>query len=257
MQMLLKLIQLVINGAKKQMKKIPFLGFASLVLISAAAPYSRAASVLFDSTLFRVQNSAGTRYTNTSDFGAALGYFTGSFVPTVSNSSQWLNNFVGVVGYHKDAGGGFNTVSAAITVIPVDGPSNDPDFGVYDYIATVAASQGGPLVSPSTTIGMNLAEGRQFSLIIWNSAKAATLSTATEAGIFTNASWTITNQFDVASPELTDINLSPSGMSASVGLVNTAAGSRFFQLAVIPEPTTSSLLLGGFLFSLVTRRRRN
>jgi hypothetical protein len=228
-----------------------------LVLLVVGAPSSKAASVLFDSTLFRVQNSTGTRYTNSSDFGAAIGYFTGSFVPTTNNYAQWLNNFVGVVGYHKDAGGGFNTVSGAITVIPVDGPANDPDFGVYDYLATVAASQGGPLVAPSTIAGMTLTEGRQFSLILWNAAKATTLGSATEAGIFTNSSWVISNQFDVAAPELTDINLSPSGMTASIGLVNTTVGNRFFQLAVIPEPSTSAFLAFSFAALLAYRRKKN
>ena len=228
--------------------------WSSLLLIFPQP--SNSASVLFDSTLFRVQSSSGVRYTNSSDFGAAIGYFTGSFTPTTSNYTQWLNNFVGVVGYHKDAGGGFNTVSAAITVIPVVGPLNDPDFGTYDYSATIASSQGGPLVSPSTTVGMALAENRQLSLILWNAAKAATLGSATEAGIFTNSSWVITTQFDVAAPELVDLNLSPSGMTSSIGLVNTTAGNRFFQLAVIPEPSVASLTVSGFAVLLGLRRRK-
>lgn len=217
---------------------------------------ARAASVLFDSSLFRVQSSAGTRLTNTSDFGAALGYFTGSFTPTASNYTQWFNNFVGVVGYHKDAGGALNTVSAAITVIPVAGPSNDPDLNVYDYAATVASSQGGPLVTPSTALGMTLAEGRQFSLVIWNDAKAATLGSATEAGIFTNSTWVISNQFDVASPELVDLILGPSGMTSTLGLVSTTSGDRYFQLAVIPEPSSMSLVIMGLASALAFRRKR-
>lgn len=237
---------------KKNLAKLTILG----VLVLTSSQPAKAASVLFDSTLFRVQSSTGVRYTNSSDFGAAIGYFTGSFAPTTNNYAQWLNNFVGVVGYHKDAGGGFNTVSAAITVIPVDGPLNDPDFGVYDSLATVASSQGGPLVSPSTTSGMTLAENRQLSMILWNGPKGATLGSATEAGIFTNSSWVITTQFDVAAPELVDINLGPSGMTSTIGLVSTTSGNRFFQLAVIPEPSTFSLIASGLIVTFGCRRWR-
>lgn len=221
----------------------------------ALSSMGQAASLFFDSTLFRVQSSTGVRLTNSSDFGAALGYFTGSFTPTTNNFSQWLNNFVGVAGYHKDAGSSLNTVSASITVIPSPGPLNDPEFGTNDYLATVASSQGGPIIAPSTTLGMTLAENRQFSLILWNAAKGATLGAATEAGIFTNPSWTITTQFDVGSPELVDVNFSPSGMVATLGLVNTAAGNRFFELAVIPEPSTMSLLAMGLASVLALRRK--
>lgn len=249
-------IRLAINFMKKT-KHFCRLALGALFVGSLVFPWeSRAASVLFDSTLFRVQSSAGTRLDNSSDFGAALGYFTGSFVPTASNYAQWFDNFVGVVGYHKDAGGGLNTVSAAITVITVAGPANEPDFSVFDYAATVASSQGGPLVTPSTTVGMSLAEGRQFSLIIWNAAKAASLGSATEAGIFTNTTWVINTQFDVASPELVDLNLSPSGMSSTLGLVSTTAGERYFQLAVIPEPSSMSLVIMGLASALAFRRKR-
>jgi hypothetical protein len=234
---------------------------ATLVLLGALShiQMTEAASVLFESSLFGIKNAAGTQLSNSTDNLVAIGYFANGFTATTANYDSWLSNFKGVGGYHKlttgtQGGGlGFNTVSAAITVTPVAGPGNEPDFGTYDYIATVGVSQGGARLGGLAT-GEALPEGKAFSLVIFN---AATIAAATQAGVFTGTSaWQITSQFDNSSPDLTDFTLPAASFTAVVGSSSTTSGDRFFQLATIPEPSSASLLALGVAGLVALRARR-
>jgi hypothetical protein len=213
-----------------------------------------AASVLFDTSLFAVRDKDGVTLVNSTPFYAAYGWFTGGFAPTLANYSSWMSNFKGASGYHQTAGGGLNTVSASITLIPVSGPGNDPDFGVYVNDATVASSQGGTLLNLS--VGETLPRNQQFSVILWN---ATDPGSATQAAILTNnsgPSWRITTQFDVAAPELVDVLASPSGMVSTFGTSDTTAGNRFIQMALVPEPSTGALMMVGAAGLVALRRLR-
>jgi len=234
---------------------------ATLVLLGALSniQMTEAASVLFESSLFGIKNAAGTQLSNSTDNLVAIGYFATGFTATTANYDNWLSNFKGVGGYHKlttgtQTGGlGFNTVSAAITVTPVAGPENEPDFGTFDFTATVGVSQGGARLG-GLAIGEALPEGKAFSLVIFN---AATSAAATQAGVFTGTSaWAITTQFDNSSPDLTDFSLPAASFTAVVGSSSTTSGDRFFQLATIPEPSSASLLALGVAGLVALRARR-
>lgn len=226
---------------------------SSIAAIVLAVANSQAASVLFDTSLFAVRDSNGTTLLNSTPYYAAYGWFTGGFNPTLANYSSWLTNFKGASGYHQTAGSGLNTISASITLIPVSGPGDDPDFGVYVNDVTVASSQGGSLLN--LAIGETLPRNQQFSLIIWN---AVNPGSATEAAIVTNAgaSWKITTQFDVAAPELVDVLASGSGLTSTYGTSSTASGNRYIQMGVVPEPSTASLMLLGSVGLVALRRLR-
>jgi len=235
--------------------------FASLMLVGILSQLqqTQAASVLFESSAFGIKNATGTQLSNSTDNLVAIGYFVDGFTATTANYNSWLSNFKGVAGYHKlttgtQTGGlGYNTVSAAITVTPVAGPGNDPDFGAYDYNPTVGGSQGGALLG-GLSVGDLLPESKSFSLVIFN---AATSAAATQAGVFTGTSaWQITTQFDVALPDLTDFNLPATSFSAVVGSSSTTSGNRFFQLSAIPEPSSASLLALGVAGLVALRARR-
>ena len=218
------------------------------------AANSQAASVLFDTSLFAVRDSTGTTLLNSTPYYAAYGWFTGGFAPTLANYSSWMSNFKGVSGYHQSAGGGLNTVSASITLIPVAGPGNDPDFGTYEYNGTVALSQGGSLLN--LNVGDTVPRNQQFSVILWN---AINPGAATEAAIVTNntgATWRITTQFDVAAPELVDVLASPSGLVSTFGTSSTTSGNRFIQMGVVPEPSTGALMMIGAVGLVALRRLR-
>ena len=188
------------------------------LLVVSAIGNTQAASVLFDTSLFAVRNSSGTTLVNSTPFYAAYGWFTGGFTPTLANYNSWLSNFKGASGYHQTAGGGLNTVSASITLIPVSGPGDDPDFGVYVNDATIASSQGGSLLN--LTVGEMLPRNQQFSVILWNAASTAA---ATEAAVLTNAgaSWRITTQFDVADSKSRASESADSWKSSIGGRVGT------------------------------------
>jgi len=232
-----------------------------LLGIMAQLSTTYAASIVFDQSLFGVKSAAGVQLTNSTDNLVAIGYFTDGFTASTSNYASWLSNFKGVTGYHKLAAGiqtggfGFNTVSAAITVAPTPGPLHDADFGPNDYLATVAVSQGGSLLG-GLAAGDVLPENKSFSLIIWN---ASTSTAATEAGVFIGTSaWQLatTNPFDVAEPNLAEFALPAASFTNGVGASSTTNGNRFFQLAVIPEPSSASLLALGVAGLVALRARR-
>jgi hypothetical protein len=212
-----------------------------------------AASVLFDTSLFAVRDKDGVTLVNSTPFYAAYGWFTGGFAPTLSNYNSWLSKFKGVSGYHQTAGSGLNTVSASITLIPVSGSGDDPDFGVYVNDSKVASSQGGSLIN--LNVGETLPRDQQFSVILWNAINSVS---ATQAAILTNsgASWRVTTQFDVAAPELVDVLASPAGMVSTFGTSSTASGNRFIQMALVPEPSTGALMMIGAAGLVALRRLR-
>jgi hypothetical protein len=230
-----------------------------LVGILSQIPSAKAASVFFDSSTFGIKNAAGTQLLNTADNLVAIGYFVDGFTATTANYNSWLSNFKGVAGYHKLTSGtqtggfGLNTVSAGITVIPVAGPDNSPEDGINDYKASVGSVQGGAFLG-GLQAGDLLPESKAFSLVIFN---AATSAAATQAGVFTGTSaWQITNQFDVAAPDLTDFSLPATSFTSVVGSSSVATGNRFFQLTVIPEPSSASLLALGMAGLVALRARR-
>jgi len=222
-------------------------------------PSAKAASVFYDSTTFGIKSATGTQLANSDDNLVAIGYFVDGFTATTANYGSWFSNFKGVAGYHKLGSGtqtggfGLNIVSAGITVIPTPGPDNAPEDGTYDYKASVGPVQGGALLG-GLAVGDLLPEGKSFSLVIFN---AATSAAATQVGVFTGTSaWQITNQFDVSAPDLTDFSLPATAFTAVVGSSSTVSGNRFFQLAVIPEPSSASLLALGVAGLVALRARR-
>ena len=248
---------------KMKINKMKILNATKLAFALALAQVAdtKAASVFFDSTTFSVRDSSGSQLLNTTDNKAAIGYFADGFTATAANYSQWLANFKGITGYTQkvatttNASLGNNQISAGITLLIENGPLFDPGEGSYDRIVKVSASQGGSFLglAPSELLRLD----KQFSLILWNSNN---IGTATQAGVFTSTAWNVpatgAGSFSTSSGDNLDMQFGASTLTSVVGTSSYVTGSRFVQLAAIPEPSSASLLAIGVAGLVALRARR-
>jgi len=199
---------------------------------------SRAALVIETSNL-GIRLSTGTELT---DATVALGYFTGGFTPTLSNYVDWSTNFLGV------------DISGATPTVKIGGNTGfyfkdfNPDLslslptGVNGVGEQYAALN--PVGARLYLIGVNLAV-----------TEPGTINGATEAFILTDATWTI--------PTFTISNLTPdtiltitSSTTAAIGQIDPFSGSNYIAtMAVIPEPSSMSLMVMGLASVLAFRRK--
>lgn len=176
-----------------------------------------------------------------------FGTFTGGFTPTVLNSSSWFSNFVGVNGYVTmlNASSNAGKLSASITG--------------GDAQAISSPVNGNTGVGTSST----LAQNAQLYAIIWNAPyvangsggntfyPTANGSNGLQAAVLTNASWImpLTSGTD---PSSTPYSLS-TGTTAVIGALDQI--NKGVTLAVIPEPSSLSLVCVG-LFGLLEAKRK-
>lgn len=172
-----------------------------------------------------------------SDFGANLrtssstvvtsvneirfGFFASGFTPTGANFGSWGANFTGVSGYFDGS-------------------------------------------TPEWSAGLNLGDNAlypintQLAVIAYNILDNANVATATQAAIFTNPSWVISSS---TGSDPTQFTFDLSGKVAptvAAGSTTALFGSIIggdVQMAVIPEPSSLSLL-GVGLFAFLARNRR-
>ena len=173
------------------------------------------------------------------------GTFTGGFTPTTANASSWFSNFVGVNGYVTVGGTSLGKLSASITG--------------GDLQAISSPVNGNSGVGTSATLPQNA----QLYAIIWNAAYVANGSggntfypttdgsNGLQAAVLTNASWImpLTGGTD---PTATNYSLS-AGTSAVIGALDLI--NKGVTLAVIPEPSSLSLV-GVGLFGLLAAKRK-
>lgn len=202
----------------------------SVLLVLGLPKNAGATSFILSDFNGTVSLSAGTQVTSVNEL--MFGFFANGFTPTVGNFAQWLPNFTGVSGYF-------------------DGSSPEWSAGIE--------------------IGDNALYpvGSQLSVIVYNilNINEANKASATQAAIITNPSWVITsasgtdlvpNYFDLAgSFKGYDTNSGAelarlTGTSSAV--VGILSGSSV-QMALIPEPSSLSLLVMGLASVMALRKR--
>lgn len=238
------------------MKRSLIIQTSVILTFITLSPVGKAAQFFVDRDTLQVRDSSGSQLTNTSDYLAAYGWFVGGFVPTLANYSSWMSNFKGVAGYHK-ASGLLNMISAGPFLNFNTGPLHDGEE-VIDYLPKLAPAAAGNVFVGIAAAGDLLPENQAFSLILWN---AASIAGATEAAVVTNtsATWKVqtpTSQFDVANPDLVDVNGTVT--STLTGTFGTAVGGTggYIQLGVVPEPSTGALMMIGAVGLVALRRLR-
>lgn len=202
-----------------------------IALLTFSLPQNtRATSFTLSDFNGTVSLSVGTQVTTVNEL--MFGFFAPSFTPSVVNFNQWLSNFTGVSGYFNGTG---PELSASIDI-------------------------GGNTVYPV---------GQQLSVIVYNilNSNEANKASATEAAIFTNPRWVIssalstdltTYYFDLTGSHQgydnlgAEINRATGTTSALVGIFSGSSAT----MAVIPEPSSMSLLIMGLASALAFRRKR-
>lgn len=175
-----------------------------------------------------------------------FGTFTGGFTPTVSNVASWFNNFVGINGFVTVGGGSLGRLSASITA------------GDLQAINAPVSSNTGVGADGSKSIAQN----SQMYAVLWNSGFVSNGSggnvfdpaaTGLQAAVLTNSNWIM--------PATTSLDLSTvtftlsAGTTALTGLGSVDLLNKGVTMAVIPEPSSLSLL-GFSLVALLAGRRR-
>lgn len=196
-----------------------------ILLIAALLVCARlsAVEINFTSPAFEVAKTSGGVVLDSS-FTFTLGSF-GSFVPTSSNTSDWLTNF---------------------TAVGVNGSATwDTDFTQFSKTATLANNNG---VFATTN-----------QAYIWG-YNTQTTGTGTEWILFTNTNWKFPTSTNILP---TSWDLSDSGTVAVVGTLNAPGSNTYFSLsaisgAAVPEPSTYAQIalgLGALGFFAYHRRK--
>ena len=182
-----------------------------------------------------------------------FGTFTGVFAPTLANSASWFSNFTGVNGYLglKNATSNEGRLADSITA----GNLN----AITDY---VVGNSGVDLTGTKT-----LAANSQLYAIIWNAPYVSNnsggstfypgnlpgaVSNGVQAAILTNTSW-IMPATTGSGTDITPFTLS-AGTTAVIGALDLA--NRGITMALIPEPSSASLLALGMAGLVALRIRR-
>lgn len=225
----------------------------ALTYMSASMGFS--ASLQIANTTYSVKGIGGVALPNPavgSGYGVALGYFTSSFTPTISNISSWFPNFVGYRGYWDNA----PNISVALTLKFIPGPLNDPDNGTFDNIPVGAANSSAINIVDNVS---QFIEGRPLKLVIWGDTWNTTSPSAAKGvGIFSNSGWVVPSVYDIESPDaLVNSLFINTSTIADIGLIdNSTTGLTPRTITLIPEPSSASLLLGGSALALALRRNR-
>jgi len=186
-----------------------------------------------------------------------FGTFTGGFAPTLINSASWFSNFTGVNGYLYSLNSGSNAGKLSFSFTGGDGN------------AISQAVQGNSGVNPSTqTTGLPvLSSGSQLYAIFWNAPYVSngaggstlgntfypgTASNGAQAAILTNTSWIMPTTTGPGT-DITAFTLS-AGTTAVVGSLDLA--NKGITMALIPEPSSASLLVLGMAGLVALRVRR-
>lgn len=190
---------------------------------------ARATSFILSDFNGTLSVSAGTQVTTMNEL--MFGFFANSFTPTALNFAQWLPNFTGVSGYFDGSGPEW---SAGIDI---------GDNNIYPV-------------------------GRQLHVIVYNilNANEGNKASATQAAIITNPRWVIASASatDIV-PNFFDLTGSFQGYDnngieinrltgTSTSVIGILSGSSV-TMAVIPEPSSISLLVMGLASTLAFRRR--
>jgi len=205
-----------------------------------------------------VYSSNGTQITGTyvvpstslaigNNMAMRFGSFTGGFAPTISNASSWFSNFVGVNGFVAVGGSSAGRLSASITA------------GDLQAINAPVSSNTGVGADGSKSIAQNA----QMYAVIWNSAFVSNTSggntfnptaSGLQAVVVTNPGWImpLSASLDLGA---TTFTLS-SGTVAVSGLGSVDLVNKGLTMAVIPEPSSMSLLLLGLTSALAHRKRK-
>lgn len=132
----------------------------------------------------------------------------------------------------------------SFTAAPISVAAGYFDNDLVELSATISASA-------NATVGINA--GDLFALAIYNAASTTAYSTAVNQAILTDASW-IMPALDFS---LTVNNFSLTANTvARVGTYNFNSGNNLIGLAVIPEPSSASLLVLGSLGLWLARRKK-
>ena len=175
------------------------------------------------------------------------GAFLGGFTPTISNPSAWFSsaNFVGVNGFLNVGGSSAGRLSASITA----GDAN----AISSYVLGDTGVAG-------TGLSQTLAAGSQLYAIIWNAPFVSASSggntfypssSSLQAAVLTNPNW-IMPVTQGSTTVATNFSLS-TGTTAIVGALDLA--NKGVTLAVIPEPSSMSLVVMGLIGSVAFRRK--
>lgn len=235
--------------------------FATLSFLLLAQSVSRATTVAISeaSGTVEIYLQSGTQVTSSyvipgtastaigNNMAFRFGTFTGGFTPTTSNVANWFSNFIGINGYVAVGSTSVGRLTASITAGDVQA-INAP-------------------VSSNTGVGTDgsksIASGAQLYAIVWNAAYTSNTgggnvfnpsATGLQAGIFTNPGWLMPVSGSLDTTTYT-FSLS-SGTSALTGLGSVDLVNKGLTMALIPEPTSGSLLLIGASLVLMRKRRK-
>ncbi len=166
-----------------------------------------------------------------------LGYYTvavtSSTFTAFTSASQFLNNFT--------------QLGSATMGFDVDSDPGTPnEAGLFAGGASIAT-------------GVSTHNGKQLYYIVGN---ASTISTSSQLGVFTSTAWVLPSNPSGPTPQVvsTDINQVLNNSSGILFGNYTALGGPYGDLyrlqAVIPEPSTGSLMLLGAAGLVALRRLR-
>jgi hypothetical protein len=201
------------------MKK--YLAFLTLLAwVGLSQPSVHATSFLLSDFSANLQTATSTTVTSLNEI--QFGFFASGFNPTGANFGSWGANFTGVSGYY-------------------DGSSPEWSAGI---------DLGDNVLYPIS---------RQLAVIAYNILDNANVATATQAAIFTNPAWVITSSSG-SDPTQFYFDLSgktaPSAVSGTTSALFGSIVGGNVQMALIPEPSSLSLLGVGLVTFLARNRRK-
>jgi hypothetical protein len=133
----------------------------------------------------------------------------------------------------------------SFTAAPISVASGYFDADLVELSASISASS-------NATVGIN--SGNLFALAIYNAASTSAYSTGVNQAVLTDASW-IMPAFDFS------LTVNTFGLTANtvaqVGSYNFNGGNNIIGLAVIPEPSSATLLALGSMGLWLIRRKKN